>query len=91
MADGGDNDENVSELNLIAWTKGTQETGKLIIDRVLAGTAQGGRVMVSVGGKQYSGALNQFDGERLVVLHDTGQNTIIWVKSGVALTTVEDT
>ena len=89
MAD--DSQEDYTNLETIALAAGNQATGRLIIDRSLASIAQGGRVMVTVGGNKYSGALNQFDGERLVVSHEIGNScSIIWVQSGVVLTAIAD-
>lgn len=82
-----DGDDSISELQTIAWAKGSQETYRLALDRILAGQAQGERIILTIGGKTFEGRMTGFDGERVAVLHDTGAVTVVWVKSGVALTT----
>jgi len=79
-------DTNKDEL--IALVAGSLAVSKLTIDQVIVGKT-GKKVRVRVGDKEYMGKVSGFDGERLVLIHDLGLGTVIWLKSGVAMSEIE--
>jgi hypothetical protein len=80
-------DQDIPDINLGALAASNMASTEVIINTSITSWCSGEeKARVRINGQEYTGRMLGFDGERLLLVDDLNVPTIIYLKSGIAIT-----